>query len=280
MNQHTLNLPGYKIAYKTWGNINLPPVLAIHGWLDNANSFDLIAPYLESQFYLIAVDLPGHGFSSHVPEGHPYHFIDAVLICQQFIQALKCETLHLIGHSLGACIASILAGICPSIFQSLSLIEALGPFSAPADSCCHQLRNYIMLPRKNSSKTRTFSSLEEAAMIRSIKSSLTKDLAMIICERSLVNTSDGFYWSHDKRLYTNSPLMLTEEQVLSCLKEIHFPTQLILADQEYLKEKMLISDRINAVNNIEVFQLNGGHHIHMEQPEAVSRLLVRHMTNF
>src|SRR5262245_54247330 len=124
----TLNLtiPGLTIACKCWGNPQNPPILALHGWLDNANSFDYLAPYLEDQYYLIAIDLPGHGHSSHIAQGAYYHFSDGIFTVIEIINALKLDKVHLLGHSMGACLASLVAGVTPDRFPSLFLIEGLG----------------------------------------------------------------------------------------------------------------------------------------------------------
>ena len=40
------------------------PIIALHGYLDNSNSFKPLAEYLTAnkEYYIISVDLPGHGF--------------------------------------------------------------------------------------------------------------------------------------------------------------------------------------------------------------------------
>ena len=54
------------LAAKQWGPDDGFPVLAIHGWLDNASSFDVVAQDLSGAgFRVVAVDMPGHGESSH-----------------------------------------------------------------------------------------------------------------------------------------------------------------------------------------------------------------------
>ena len=35
------------MAARCWHDSNKPPLLALHGWLDNAASFDLLAPQLD-----------------------------------------------------------------------------------------------------------------------------------------------------------------------------------------------------------------------------------------
>ena len=47
------------------------PVIALHGWLDNALSFDAIAER-QSTWRLVALDLPGHGHSGHKPASGSY----------------------------------------------------------------------------------------------------------------------------------------------------------------------------------------------------------------
>ena len=62
--------PGLTVATRCWGPKDGVPVLALHGWLDNASSFDLVAPALAAAgMRVVAVDLPGHGLSDHRAPG-------------------------------------------------------------------------------------------------------------------------------------------------------------------------------------------------------------------
>ena len=51
-----------------WGSTGDAPILALHGWLDNAASFVRLAPLL-ADADVVAIDLPGHGYSDHSPPG-------------------------------------------------------------------------------------------------------------------------------------------------------------------------------------------------------------------
>lgn len=43
-----------------WGNADAPVVIALHGWLDNALSFSILAPQL-ADLRVLALDLSGQG---------------------------------------------------------------------------------------------------------------------------------------------------------------------------------------------------------------------------
>jgi pimeloyl-ACP methyl ester carboxylesterase len=122
--------PFGELAALQWGDPGAPPLLALHGWLDNAASFAPLAPLLAAHRRVIALDLPGHGHSAHLPKGvHRYNNLDQVDPILDFADALKLERFDLLGHSLGAGIASLAAAAAPARIGKLLLIEGLGPLA-------------------------------------------------------------------------------------------------------------------------------------------------------
>ena len=59
------------IRAKRWGEEGGIPTLCLHGFLDNAASFDRLAPKLHG-LDIVAMDFAGHGWSDHRPLGMPY----------------------------------------------------------------------------------------------------------------------------------------------------------------------------------------------------------------
>lgn len=57
------------VAAKLWGDENEQPILALHGWQDNAGTWDPLAPILSKKRPILAIDFPGHGLSSWIPHG-------------------------------------------------------------------------------------------------------------------------------------------------------------------------------------------------------------------
>lgn len=275
MNTLNVTIPGLTIAYRTWGNPNNPPIVALHGWLDNANSFAPLAEFLDKDFYFIAVDLPGHGHSSHLPPGCNYHFYDSIFTVVNILNALKLQRVHLMGHSMGACLASLLAGVTPERFDSVFLIEGLGPFSYPEDTACKQLAEYALYLRHSKSRTPRAGhpNRESAALARAAKGYVSLDIATLLTERGIREEDGLYYWRHDPRLVIPSPLRMTEEQICSCLREITAKTCLLWATGGFSFDSELMQHRIKQVPNLITRQLKGGHHVHMEQVELTGKLI-------
>ena len=86
-----------RLVAKCWGNPNGLPVLAFHGWLDNAATFDNLAPLLP-ELRIMSLDLPGHGHSDHRPSGSAYYFIDLVMVVIEVADVLGLESFSLHHH--------------------------------------------------------------------------------------------------------------------------------------------------------------------------------------
>ena len=125
--ERTIEISGLALAARVHGPEDGLPVLALHGWLDNAATFDRLAPLLPD-LRIVAIDLAGHGRSQH-RVGAPYHFIDYVADAGAVADALGWQQFSLLGHSLGAGVAALLAGTWPERVRRLALLEGLGPMT-------------------------------------------------------------------------------------------------------------------------------------------------------
>lgn len=272
----SLELPHLRLAAQAWGDPQLPRLLALHGWLDNAASFDRLAPLLCEHFHIVAIDLPGHGRSGHRPPGTWYHYVDYLGDTLAAADALGWTRFGLLGHSLGGAVASMLAAACPQRIERLFLIEALGPLTAAVDQTLTLLQRAISqrhgLPAK---ALRVFASAAEAARTRAQAGDLSLEAAQIMVARGIKPASGGFVWSSDPRLTLTSPQRYIEAQVLAVLDELRVPTQLILAQPAppFLPEA-LINARIARVPDIDVVRIAGHHHLHLDDPQPVAAAML------
>jgi pimeloyl-ACP methyl ester carboxylesterase len=117
-----LGLPsGLRIAIKQWGDEHAHvKILAVHGWLDSAATWDNLAPLLVSSSLsvrLVCMDFAGHGLSSHKSaDALGYDFCTRVVELSQVADALHWDKFILMGHSMGAAIATIAASVMKDRF--------------------------------------------------------------------------------------------------------------------------------------------------------------------
>lgn len=270
----TIALPGINLAAKTWGDPSGLPTLALHGWLDNAASFDKIAPYLNN-LYLICLDLPGHGLSEHKPTGTYLHLIDMAIDIIQVADVLGFTQFALLGHSLGAALASLVAGTLQERIVGLALLDGLGGLTTEAEHSPEQLRQFLQGLKALPDKTLpSYPNLEAAADARIAVCPMTPDSAQKMLRRSLVETSDNQWtWRSDPRLRLASALQLTQSQTKAFLANITAPSLLIRPEPGYPFNEDMMSWRTAAVKDLSIVKTPGGHHVHLDEPEAIAALL-------
>lgn len=268
-----IHIPYLRLAARAWGPETGLPVLALHGWLDNAASFDHLAPLLP-ELRLIALDLPGHGLSNHRPPGVHYHFIDFIPDVIAAAEQLGWQRFALLGHSLGAGIASFVAAVIPQRISHLALIEGLGPLSGKADESPAVLAKSMRQRTALASKDLPiYPSLEDAIKARFETGNLSWQTAATLAIRGSQSVPGGISWRSDPQLTLTSPIYLTEEQVLAFMNQIKAPTQLILGESGYLVKRELMAERYARIAQLEITVLSGGHHLHLEDPAATARVL-------
>jgi pimeloyl-ACP methyl ester carboxylesterase len=252
----------------------LNPVLALHGWLDNAASFVPLASHLQD-IELVVPDLPGHGRSAHLPPGADYSFAGAVNAVLDIADALGWSRFSLLGHSMGAGIGSLLAAACPQRITRFVAIEALGALAETPENTVLRLREAIAATRVLIDKRlRIFPDVETAIRARMQANALTEPVARLLVERGVNSVDGGYLWSSDPRLTLPTMLRPTEPQVRNLVAGIECPTRVIYADpaQPYLPDA-LRRERTALLPQGYMHVLAGGHHLHMEQPQAVAKAI-------
>lgn len=269
-----LQVLGGTMAAKAWGPPDGRPVLAIHGWLDNAASFDLLAPLLPG-LRIVAIDLPGHGRTPHRAEGAWYHFSDWVADAVAAADALGWSTYSVLGHSMGAGIATLLAGSLPEKVGRVVFLEGLGPLCAPADEGPDRFRRAIVeRPRLAQKQPRPYGSREQlASRLSKVIPKLPLEGAALLVARGTTEVAGGVTWRSDPRVRGTSPFRLTEEQVLAFFRRILAPCLLIRAIDGFPFDDAVLEARCACIDDLRYVEIEGGHHVHLESPERVADII-------
>lgn len=256
-----LNLGHIELAAHLFGPEDGQPVIALHGWLDNANSFARLAPALRG-LRIVALDLAGHGHSGHRPPGTGYALADYAYDVLQVAGQMGWQRFSLLGHSLGAIISVLLAGALPERVERLALIDGLVPLTDEADAAPERLgetlRAQLALRGK---KKPVYHDPERAVLARmSGRLAVSREAAELLAQRGLMPVPGGYTWRTDSRLTVPTAVRFTPQQAMAFVRRLACPGLLIVAEGGLLATRTeLLSDV-----PIQVQRLPGGHHLHLD----------------
>lgn len=270
------------ILVKTWGNENDPHILCFHGILDNAGSFNRLIPLLDSHYYYICVDLPGHGRSSHFPENLPLYNIDNIIVYMLVAKYFKKEKYLIIGHSYGGLLAFFFAQVYPELVEKLVMLDTIMMFPLPAKSFKSYIRevyeSYLVMDAKLKKNKQPEYTYEEALYRLQYKRSygeVTKEAAEALLERSIKKLDNGKYvFTFDQRL-KNVALPLNDIRYkLETLKfnPVSCPILMVLARDSAIQQVILkkVLAALKKSKTIKIVLVNGDHDVHNTNPERVA----------
>ncbi|MCB9743077.1 MAG: alpha/beta fold hydrolase [Alphaproteobacteria bacterium] len=274
-----MTLRGLEFALLRWGPEapeGAPRVLLLHGWLDQAAAWELVAARLaEAGHCVYALDQRGHGRSAWAPPGSYYHFPEYVADVDALWRAWGQPPLLLVGHSMGGTVASLFAGARPEAVVQLTLLEGLGPVAAEdADAAKHMgtwLRQLAEPPGH-----RPLEDLEVAtARLQRFTPSLPPRLARSLAQRvTEPHPEGGLRWTWDPLHRTRAPLPYDVDRHVALLRRITAPTLFLLGTRSWYAGIPDLERRLAAIPERSQANLDAGHALHVEAHAEVSRLLL------
>ncbi len=264
--QLTLEVDGLTFAAQEWGARGNLPVLALHGWLDNSASFITLAAKLKD-INLVAVDMAGHGQSSHRHGAAPYNIWEDVAEIFAIADQLGWQEFALLGHSRGGIIATIAAGTFPKRITHLALIEGILPEPSRPEDAPKQLALSIKGVKAQAVKPLSlYPDLSSAIAARERGMfPLSYAAAKVLAERGIKAVPGGFNWSTDQRLLAPSAVKYSLEQTAAFVALIEAPIKLILGDTGLPKIFPSYETYLDKFPQIAVHLISGSHHLHMEE---------------
>lgn len=254
---------GLELAGLSWGHPGEQPLLALHGWLDNAASFTRLAPLLAG-YHVVALDLTGHGRSARRSADASYHIWDDLPEILGVLDHLGWEAFDLVGHSRGAIISTLLASVFPERVRHLVLLDAVAPDAVAEERFPEQLRTALLDKKRLLDKpNRTFPSFEQAVASRATRG-LSEAAARLLAERNLKESTAGSEWMTDPRLRGASAVKMTQGQIQAVLKALRMPTLLMLAEETPAQYREVADWTLPFIEKLTVLEVKGGHHFHME----------------
>lgn len=137
-----IHVRGLRYHVRRWGDAARPRIFLGHGWLDTSATFaPLVAPLLD-RWQVLAPDWRGFGYSQWPDDG--YWFPDYVGDLEAIVDHYSPdEPLRLVGHSMGAQILSLYAGLRPARVRALVCLDGLFLPDMPAELAPKRFRAWL-----------------------------------------------------------------------------------------------------------------------------------------
>lgn len=284
----TIDVPWGHVAGKWYGERDKQPVLAFHGWQDNAGTFDRLVPLLPKTIPIFCIDLPGHGKSSHFPVGMQYHiFWDYIPVVRRIVKKFGWKKVKLMGHSLGGAVCFMYAASFPDDVAQFISIDLYGPSirdlkknARMTGHCIDKALEYEVLPTTKL-PCYTYDEMVSLAM-DAYNGSIDHEAAKILMIRGMNeapknHSKDGYFFSRDLRLKVSILALFSLEQVIAyaeCIK-CHVLNIKAIPGMKHEREDVysMVVDAIRKNGTVEYHEVSGTHHLHLMTPESIAPII-------
>lgn len=119
---------GISLSYTKYGD-GTTPIIAFHGFGHPKEDWEFILPFLNDKFYLLAIDVIGHGastFPSSRFKDAPLYKKEWKMLIEKVLLQEKIEQFHVMGYSLGGRIALVTAELLTDRIASITLFSPDG----------------------------------------------------------------------------------------------------------------------------------------------------------
>lgn len=267
------DVDGLRIAGLEWGSEKGLQVLALHGWMDHAASFAVLAPRLNG-CHVVALDLSGQGLSGHRAAHASYNIWDDLPQILRVLDALGWKECVLLGHSRGANISALLAAAMPERVRGFIALDSLAPEPVAQDFVT-TLRAYLTeVPTQAARPPRSFPT-REAYIARRAEQGNARAVAEALAERALKDGPESWHLRGDRRLFAGSAAKLDRDDVEAVLRAIRAPVLNIWAADGIRARREGTAELARwggeLIADYESVEIAGDHHFHLD-PDAAEQI--------
>ena len=264
-----MNSP-FMFHHREWGDRHRPTVVFLHGFMGNSGDWAEVAELLSDRFHCLAVDLPGHGATTVNGPDSLYGMEPTAEALMVWLAAMKINSAHLVGYSMGGRLAVYLASRRRADWQSV-VLESASPGLATAAERQARCEHDRMLARRllSTPYDRFLDQWYNQPLFASIRRDPARFEKLLAARddvdthgfaRSLLHMGTGSQPSAWNSLGLIPPSLLLVGEMDAKFKEI--------------AARMAAKMRTAAVTVVP----DAGHNVHFEQPEKYASLVRAFLT--
>jgi pimeloyl-ACP methyl ester carboxylesterase len=293
-----VSVRGVRLHVRRWGRADAPMLFMLHGWMDVAASFQFVVDALsdgpgrgsgvgsDHGWQVIAPDARGFGLSDWpvaTQGGGHYWFHEYLADLDALLDHYAPSgAVNLVGHSMGANVVCLYAGVRPERVRRVVDLEGFGLAPAQAAQAPRRLRNWLDELREPP-RLRRYASLDEvAARLVANNPRLAADRARFLARHwSKPDGEGGYTLLADPAHKIRSPQLYRVDEVMAVWAQVSAPVLHVEAAgsptlasiagdiplDEFKARFRAFPDWREAVVD------DAGHMVHHDQPERIAALI-------
>jgi pimeloyl-ACP methyl ester carboxylesterase len=255
----------------------------MHGWMDVSASFQFMVDCLAGDWHVIAADWRGFGLSANSGVDS-YWFADYLGDLDAILQHCSpAEPVNLLGHSMGANVSLLFAGVRPARVKKLINLEGFGMAPTRADQAPSRYLKWLDELREVPQMRTYATSAEVAARLQKTNPRLSDARAAWLSQHWAAQNEDGS-WAilGDPVHKLSSPILYRVEEVMACWQQITAPVLWVEASDTDVwrwmgpkaQARVEIDRRISHLKDVRCEMVaDAGHMLHHDQPEQLANLI-------
>jgi pimeloyl-ACP methyl ester carboxylesterase len=277
---------GVRLHVRRWGAADAPILFMLHGWMDVAASFQFVVDALGGNWQVIAPDMRGFGLSDWpVAEqgGGNYWFYDYLADLDGLLAHYAPEgEVNLVGHSMGANISCLYAGVRPERVRRVVDLEGFGMPAPSVAQAPRRVRAWLDELR-DPPALRRYATLDDVAA-RLVKTNprLAARRARFLAQHwSKPDGEGGYMLLADAAHKMRSPLLYRIDEVMAIWSQVSAKVLHVEAAGSETLARLAgevpigeFKSRFSAFPDWRERVIDdAGHMIHHDQPEVVAQLI-------
>lgn len=272
-----ISIRGAEYRLYEWGNTDSPLLIYLHGWADTGSTFQFVVDSLSADWRVVAPDWRGFGRSSC--NCSSYWFPDYLADLHALLDIYSTNRpARLIGHSMGANIASLYAGSLPERVRAFVNIEGFGLPDSDPDDAPGRYRRWIesMAAETGFAEYRNLEAL--AHRVKKRHPRMNRSEALFVAHEWAAQGSDGIARLRaDPRHKLPNPVLYRRAEAQACCRAVTARMLLVMgANSDFMHEfgerAVLMYPTAESIA-IE----DAGHMLHFEAPAALARAIENFM---
>lgn len=278
-----IDVRGLRYHLREWGREGDPLLFLLHGWMDVSASFQFMVDALERDWHVVAPDWRGFGLSEWCGDTYwfPNYFADLDAILDHVQPGGE---VRLVGHSLGANVALMYAGIRPSRVEKVVLIDGFGLPDRSAEEAPGRYEKWLR-------ELRSPASFRPYADFDALAARLCRDNPRLTVQRASWlahhlgedDGAGGVRLAGDPAHRQVNPVLYRRAEAEACWRRVAAPVLWIEPEDQCLRHRIGVDDQTYAsakacLNDVQVARVaDAGHNVHHDQPQRLAGIIERFM---